>query len=111
MTQTVIPSRIYDDFTGPGLDMSRWFHLEYPPGPDGTSWRCAEPAARTEVGNGTLAVHVERFERAHDHVQIMDNPKHLLLSTESFAVPGGRMCELLDRDGGERHQRRDARLP
>jgi hypothetical protein len=87
MTQTTVVSRIYDEFTGPDLDMSRWVHLEYPAAPGGTSWRCAEPTARTEVGNGTLAVHVERFERAHDHVQIMDNPKHLLLSTESFAVP------------------------
>jgi hypothetical protein len=57
------------------------------PGPDPTSWRCEEPSARTEVGGGTLAIHVDRFERAHDQVQIMDNPKHLLLSTESFTVP------------------------
>jgi hypothetical protein len=67
--------------------MSRWFYLEYPPGPDGTSWRCAEPSARIEVGDGTLTIRVERFERAHNQVQIMDNPKHLLLSTESFTLP------------------------
>ncbi|MGH4026560.1 MAG: DUF6081 family protein [Pseudonocardiaceae bacterium] len=51
-------------------------------------WDVVEvPSARTDVGGGTLAIHVDRFERAHDQVQIMDNPKHLLLSTESFAVP------------------------
>lgn len=91
-TQTQTQTPTYDDFAGPELDTSRWSHLEYPPGPDGTSWRCAEPSARTVVGGGTLTVTVERFERAHDQVQIMDNPKHLLLSTESFAVPAeGRL--------------------
>lgn len=89
MTQIFSASRTYDEFTGPELDMSRWSYLEYPPGPDGTSWRCAEPSARTDVGGGTLTIHVERFERAHDQVQIMDNPKHLLLSTDSFTT-GGR---------------------
>ncbi|MQA13832.1 MAG: hypothetical protein GEV09_06540 [Pseudonocardiaceae bacterium] len=89
MSQAVTQARTYDDFTGPELDTGRWFYLEYPPGPDGVSWRCEEPSARTEVGDGTLNVHVERFERGHDQVQIMDNPKHLLLSTESFPVPAG----------------------
>ncbi|RTL66045.1 MAG: hypothetical protein EKK42_18890 [Pseudonocardiaceae bacterium] len=87
MTQIASPTRTYDDFTGSRLDPARWFHLEYPPGPDGTSWRCEEPNARTDVGDGTLDISIERFERAHDQVQIMDNPKHLLLSTESFPVP------------------------
>lgn len=87
MTRTSHPARIYDDFSGPELDMSRWFFLEYPPGPDGTSWKCEEPNARTDVGDGTLDIRVARFERAHDQVAIMDNPKHLLLSTEAFPVP------------------------
>jgi hypothetical protein len=89
MTRTSNPARIYDDFTGPDLDMSRWFFLEYPPGPDGKSWKCEEPNARTSVGDGTLDIHIERFERGHDQVAIMDNPKHLLLSTEVFPVPAG----------------------
>ncbi|GEL20632.1 DUF6081 family protein [Pseudonocardia asaccharolytica] len=89
MTQTAGPTTVYDEFTGPELDMSRWCYLQYPPGPDGTAWTCAEPGARTQVDDGTLSIHVERFERAHDQVQIMDNPKHLLLSTESFTVPTG----------------------
>lgn len=86
MPQTTNPT-IYDDFTGPEQDGSRWFFLEYPPGEDGSSWRCAEPGARTQVGEGTLDIHIERFERAHDQVAIMDNPKHLLLSTHTFALP------------------------
>lgn len=87
MTRTISPPRIYDDFTGPELDRDRWAYLEYPPGPDGVPWTCAEPGAHTQVGGGALTVVVRRFTRAHDQVQIMDNPKHLLLSTESFAVP------------------------
>jgi hypothetical protein len=89
MTRTTHPARIYDPFSGPELDMSRWQFLEYPPGPDGTSWRCEEPGARTTVGGGKLDIHIERFERANDHMSIMDNPKHLLLSTEAFSVPAG----------------------
>jgi Family of unknown function (DUF6081) len=89
MTTTTNAARVYDDFSGPDLDMSRWYFLEYPPGPDGTSWKCEEPNARTTVEDGKLEIHVERFERAHDQVAIMDNPKHLLLSTETFPVPEG----------------------
>lgn len=47
MTQIFSPSGIYDQFAGPELDMSRWFYLEYPPGPDETSWRCAERPRRS----------------------------------------------------------------
>lgn len=86
MTRTTSPT-IYDDFTGPERDESRWAFLEYPPGDDGSSWRCAEPRARTRVGDGSLDISIEQFERAHDHVAIMDNPKHLLLSTRAFALP------------------------
>lgn len=94
---TTTGMRVYDDFTTPELDMSRWAFLEYPPGPDGSSWRCAEPNARTSTGTGALTVHIERFTRAHDHVAIMDNPKHLLLSTESFTVPAaGAVTVALD---------------
>lgn len=83
MTGTTITGRIYDDFTDPGLD--RWRFLEYPPGPDGSVWRCEEPSARTEVGGGTLRIRVERFE------------KHLLLSTASIPVPpSGRLSVTAD---------------
>lgn len=86
MTHTTSPT-IYDDFASPEPDYSRWYFLEYPPGDDGVSWRCEEPGARTRVGDGTFDIHIERFERAHDQVAIMDNPKHLLLSTRAFALP------------------------
>lgn len=76
----------YDDFSGAELDPARWMYLEYPM-PDGPSWRCAEPNARETMGGGTFTIDVPRFELAHDQVQIIDNPKHLVLSTEVFPVP------------------------
>lgn len=79
-------SRVYDAFVEPELDTSRWAFLEYPM-PDGSSWRCAEPHARVEIADGTLSVRVEKFELSHDQVQIIDNPKFLILSTESFPLP------------------------
>jgi hypothetical protein len=83
-------SQCYDDFSGPRLDPNRWRFLEYPLD-NGAVWRCAEPQAQTRVGDGTLAIHCERFTNAHDSHQNIDNCKHLLLSTQPFALPpGGR---------------------
>lgn len=76
----------YDDFAGPELNPDRWTYLEYPM-PEGPPWRCQEPGAKQRISDGTLTVEVDRFEQAHDQVQIIDNPKHLLLSTQAFAVP------------------------
>lgn len=76
----------YDDFAGPELDNGRWTYLEYPV-PGGTPIRCAESGASEQVRNGSLDVRVERFENRHDAVQMMDNPKHLLLSVKQFALP------------------------
>lgn len=76
----------YDDFSGSTLDTARWMYLEYPM-PEGPAWRCAEPNARETMSEGTFTVEVERFELAHDQVQIIDNPKHLVLTTEVFPVP------------------------
>jgi hypothetical protein len=78
--------RTYDNFSGSELDMSKWTYLETPV-PDGPAWRAAEPDARMTCSGGTFSVHVEQFKRANDVVQIVDNPKHLLISTESFRIP------------------------
>jgi uncharacterized protein DUF6081 len=78
-------AQLYDPFTGPDLDVSRWHHLEYPM-PDGPSWVCAEPRARTSVADGALTVEIDRFEVEHP-AQLIDNCKHVLLSTESFLLP------------------------
>jgi Family of unknown function (DUF6081) len=87
VTETLTSSiRTYDDFSGSELDMSRWSYLEYPM-PVGPAWRATEPDARLTVSGGTFSIHVEKFKRAHDAVQIIDNPKLLLLSTEIFPLP------------------------
>lgn len=112
MSQTLeTQARIYDDFAGPDLDMSKWMYLEYPI-PEGPSWRCTEPNARIEVEDGTFSVHVDQFEQSHDAVQIIDNPKFLVLSTESFRLPESGVATfsvLMAVTGinGERHDYRD----
>ncbi|MBF6194298.1 DUF6081 family protein [Nocardia implantans] len=78
----------YDDLNGPDLSADRWRFLEVPLGPEQT-WRYADPAARTEVGAGAVSVRIDAFTRSHAEVQILDNPKHLLVSTETFDLTGG----------------------
>lgn len=85
----------YDDFSGAEMNPTKWAFLDMPT-PDGTSWRCQEPKAKTTLVDSTCTITVKRFERSHDVVQLMDNPKHLLLSTASFAIPakGARRFEV-----------------
>ncbi|PSK96071.1 hypothetical protein CLV30_12712 [Haloactinopolyspora alba] len=79
---------IYDDLSSQGLRDDRWTFLEIPqPGAD--PWRYAEPHAVTEVDDGVLSITVETFTRSHSDVQILDNPKHLLVSVDSFDVTAG----------------------
>ncbi len=82
---------VYDEFSGPSLDMSRWAFLPFPL-PDGTFYVCQEPNAVTELSDGALHVHVERFENSHP-VQPMDNSKHLMLSTADFRLPKDGVVE------------------
>lgn len=77
---------LYDNLRGPGLADRRWQVLEFPL-EDGTIWRHEEPSAKTADAEGALGLRVERYERSHDTVQIFDNPKHLVVSVEEFAVP------------------------
>lgn len=71
------------------LDPNGWEPLAIPLG-DGNAWQCQEPAARTTPLDNGLEIAVDRFERAHDDVQILDNPKHLLVSDEPVPVPSDR---------------------
>jgi hypothetical protein len=103
---------VYDEFSGTRLDSSKWYFLEMP-APDGSMWRCEEPKALTELANGRCTLTVKQFERSHDGVQILDNPKHLLLSTTSFEIPdeGARRFSVdFSAQGlnGDRHDYRDA---
>ena len=48
-----------------------------------------EPEAVPIVQNGRLRMGVRRFTRCHDRVQIFDNAKHVMFSTQTFAVGAG----------------------
>jgi Family of unknown function (DUF6081) len=76
---------VYDSFDGPTLDMARWFHLTFPL-PDGATFVADEPGAKVAIGDGGLRVVIDQFTQGHP-VQIADNCKYLVLSTEDFALP------------------------
>ena len=63
--------------------------------PDGTRWEYREPDAVAVVQNGRLRVRAT-LSRKNDHVQILDNAKHMFFSTRRFLVPanGGISFEL-----------------
>jgi hypothetical protein len=86
-TLTRTAGRPYDDFTGQVLNARLWRFAEYPTGDDSGSRRCEEPGARTEVGEGTLDLHVWRFEQSHGGIQRLDDDKHHLVSVRSFLLP------------------------
>jgi len=75
----------YDAFTGDSFDASKWYFLQYPI-PDADPWVCREPQARITTSGGRLNVEIDRFELQHP-VQVIDNCKFVLISTETFAVP------------------------
>jgi Family of unknown function (DUF6081) len=81
-TSTVSTSRVYDDFTGTGIDENLWQFLTIPS--SGGSWSCFEPAAETCVGEGTLDIYVPRFTHKRSREPVVDNLKHQLVSIESF---------------------------
>ncbi|WP_024802787.1 DUF6081 family protein [Nocardia sp. BMG51109] len=78
----------YDDLSGPTLRDDRWQYLQFPIGDDET-WTYAEPDAKTDVGDGAVSVRIDEFTRSHPQVQLLDNPKHLLVSTEEFDLTTG----------------------
>jgi hypothetical protein len=65
--------------------------------PGGQRWEYREPNAMVLVRNGTLQVAAVPYTRANDHVQILDNAKHMYFSRERFEVPpGGRITFEID---------------
>jgi hypothetical protein len=86
MTSTNLGGEIvYDRFEGPTLDMTRWFHLTFPL-PDGETFVADEPEAKAATGDGGLRIVIDQFTQSHA-VQMADNCKYLVLSTEDFALP------------------------
>jgi len=79
---------LYDDLSGPTLRDDRWQFLQVPIDETRT-WTYTEPEAKTDVSDGTVSVRIDEFTRSHSQVQILDNPKHLLVSIEEFDLTKG----------------------
>lgn len=56
------------------------------PLPDGSYWEYREPEATVIVRNDMLYVRA-KLSRQHDHIQILDNAKHMYFSQEPVRVP------------------------
>lgn len=91
MNQNIATQHVYDTFTGPSLDRSKWAIMQIPLG-NGEVWTCAEPEAIETVAEGTLEIKVESFSVKHDQLWHLDNAKYLLVSTESFSLPDNGMA-------------------
>lgn len=77
----------YDDFRDPATSSARWqdrvIHDR-----DGTEHLLCDPAADVRVAGRARWVSIDRFTRSVSAgVQNLDNPKHLVVSTETFAIP------------------------
>ncbi len=76
---------LYDEFKTKSLDLTKWTIAAFSL-PDGTFWRWEEPKAIVKTGDGKISLTVDPYTKFHHQVQIFDNPKHLLLATQSFPV-------------------------
>ena len=71
----------YDELDGPTLDPGLWAPLDIGSGPR------IEPEARVSVEGGVVTVDVPRFTNADSSDQMLDNTKHVYLSTRGFRLP------------------------
>ena len=70
---------------------SPWVQAAFPL-PNGETWQYREPNAVILVRDGWLQVAAVPYTRGNDHVQILDNAKHMYFLKERFLVPeGGRI--------------------
>ncbi len=76
----------YDTFTAGSLDTSKWVPLQLPT-PDGSMWSYGDPQAKVEAHGGTMSVTVNPFRLKHDAVHMLDDPKHLLVTTQPIPIP------------------------
>jgi len=101
----------YDDLAGSAGD-ARW-EDRAGPGDDGIPVPFCDETAVVTTGPAGRQVRIERFTRRADgRVQNLDNPKHLVVSTETFEVPDGGTAEFrvdmaAERIGGDAADYRD----
>jgi hypothetical protein len=87
---------VYDDFTGPQLDLGRWDDLTIH-GLSGSEARIRfEPAAETRIGEGTLDLFVPCFGSTHGRVRGFDATSHERISRRAFATHDGLIVFALD---------------
>ncbi len=84
--------RIYDDVTSDRLSLERWAiaSVVY----EGQAHRWADANAAVRTGDGVVEVAVKPFTRWGDTVQMLNNGKHLLLSSEKIATPAGSVTRV-----------------
>ncbi|GAK11909.1 DUF6081 family protein [Geomicrobium sp. JCM 19039] len=78
-------TRILGDFHNIISENDTWRIGGFPL-PDGSFWEYREPEAVVISRNGFLYVRAP-LSRSHDHVQILDNAKHMYYSKEPITVP------------------------
>lgn len=79
-------TQLYGSPSDSALDNGAWQVLELELPGFGTA-RFEERAAELSADHGYIRLHVESFERSDGRLQLLDNPKHLMVSTASFDVP------------------------
>ncbi|OAI38581.1 hypothetical protein AYO38_09375 [bacterium SCGC AG-212-C10] len=81
-------TRTYGDFHRLFEPDSPWVQAAFPL-PDGSVWEYKEPNAMVLVRNGWLQVAATPYTRSNDHVQILDNAKHMYFTRDRIEVPAG----------------------
>ncbi|EHP41074.1 PE-PGRS family protein [Cupriavidus basilensis OR16] len=73
-----MPITVLDHFSSGSLAPEIWRTLALPAG-DGAIWVFQDPGVRIQAEGGVLEASIERFRLSHDHVQMFDNPKLLVV--------------------------------
>ena len=78
--------QLYGEYSSIFKEEGKWTQGIYKL-PDGTTWTYNEPDAIIIVKRKSLQVRVEPLTRSHDTIQLLDNNKHVYLSTGRFLTP------------------------
>ncbi|MNF30582.1 hypothetical protein D3C85_388240 [compost metagenome] len=95
-------TRLLDSFTSAALDEAKWQPLQVPTG-DGQFWRYEDPDAQVRTGQGELEIRLPRFQLQHEHISMLDNPKHLLALQEPVDLATDRITSIACEMACENH--------